>query len=80
MAKTTVNDSTTWTTVVTTTASTLFQNHGRSTFYITTDDTSGLAEGDGLRLASNEGVTISSGKTVSVRSTDGDAIVFYMEV
>lgn len=71
---------TTWTSVTTTTTDTLFQNHSAGSFYLTTEDTTGLPDGDGIRLGPNEGVTISAGKDVSVQAIAGTVVVFYMEV
>ena len=71
---------TAWTEVATTTADTVFQNKSASPVYITTESTSGLDFDDGFFLGPDQGLVVSSGKTVSAVAFNAAATLFYMDV
>lgn len=70
----------TWTSVVTTTEDTAFQNLSGRNLYLTTVDTGGLAAGEGLAVGPMNVVVIQTGKSVSAYSMGTDARVFYIGV
>ena len=70
-----------WTSVVTTTADTAFENRGARPLFITTEATGSLALDEGYTLHPfSGGIVISSGKNVSVSSPNGPGRLFYVEV
>ena len=70
----------TWTSVVTTTEDTAFQNLSGRNIYLTTVATGGLAAGEGLAVGPMNVIVIQSGKSVSAYSVGGDARIFYIGV
>lgn len=72
--------STAWTSVVTTTAETVFQNRSVNPMYLTTESTSGLDFNEGFYLAPNEALVIGAGEAVSAVCFRYDSDLFYMNV
>ena len=69
-----------WTSVVTTTGDTAFQNRGGSVMYVTTEATGGLDLNDGVAVPPGLVVVISSSKSVSVCFPQGAGSVHYVGV
>jgi hypothetical protein len=70
-----------WTSVITTSADTVFQNTSDvNPMYLTTESTSGLNFDEGFYLGPKDAVVITSGKSVSAVSFRYDSDIFYMVV
>lgn len=79
MAISTISDSA-WTSVVTTTAETVFQNRSVNSMYITTESTSGLGFDKGFYLAPDQAIVIGTGQAVSAVTFRNSGELFYMVV
>jgi hypothetical protein len=70
-----------WTSVVTTTQETVFQNqNGICPMYITTEDTAGLPFNEGFHLPPNAAVVIGPGQSVKAVTFRNAGPIFYMVV
>lgn len=69
----------TWTTVVTTTTDTTFQNRGSRPVYIVTESTSGLPNGAGWELEPRDFITIGTGMDVKVNA-HSPGVIYYGEI
>ena len=79
MAISSVSDST-WTSVVTTTKDTVFQNRSVNAMYITTESTAGLDFDKGFYLAPDQAIIIGPSKDVSAVTFRNAGDLFYMQV
>lgn len=71
---------TAWTSVLTTTGDTAFQNRGAKAMYLTTESTGGLNFDAGFELTPGQAIIIGGGQTVSAVTFDNPADLFYMLV
>ena len=71
---------TAWTSVLTTTGDTAFQNRGAKPMYITTESTGSLNFDAGFELTPGQAIIIGTGKAVSAVTFDNPADLFYMLV
>ena len=69
-----------WTSVVTTSEDTAFQNRGGSVMYLTTVATAGLELNDGIAVPAGSVAVIGTGKAVSVAFPQGAGSVFSIGV
>lgn len=69
-----------WTSVVTTTTDTVFQNRGGSVMYVTTESTSGRDTADGIAVPQLGAVVISANKSVSVSFDTTNGYVYFAVV
>lgn len=69
-----------WTSVVTTTTDTVFQNRGGAVMYVTTESTSGRDTADGIAVPQLGAVVISANKSVSVSFDTTDGYVYFAAV
>lgn len=77
---TAVVSSTAWTSILTTTGDTVFQNRGAKPMYITTEATGSLDFDSGFQLMPGQAIIIGTGQTVSAVTFDNSANLFYMLV
>ena len=71
---------TAWTSILTTTGDTVFQNRGAKAMYITTEATGSLEFSEGFELMPGQAIIIGTGQAVSAVTFDNSADLFYMLV
>ena len=69
-----------WTSVLTTTGDTVFQNRGAKPMYITTEATGSLDFDSGFQLMPGQAIIIGTGQAVSAVTFDNSSDLFYMLV
>lgn len=72
--------SNTWTSIVTTTQSTIVQNRGTSVLYLLTGSTSGINLDAGLEVPPGSAVEFTTGVSVSGASVNKVGRAFYLEI
>ena len=72
--------STAWTSILTTTGDTVFQNRGAKPMYLTTETTGGLEFSEGFELPPGQAIVVGTGQAVSAVTFSNSADLFYMLV
>ena len=70
----------TWTSILTTTGETVFQNRSINAMYITTEPTGSLEVDQGFYLAPQQAIVLGAGLAVSAITFRNDGELFYMLV
>jgi hypothetical protein len=69
-----------WTSILTTSGDTVFQNRGAKAMYLTTEATGSLEFAEGFELMPGQAIIIGTGKAVSAVTFDNAADLYYVLV